>query len=322
VEAGSLTQAFDAMTDGSLVKAGGIDLMDRLKEGLDSPQRLVNIRNISGLDRIQEMTDGLHLGPLVTLAQLDRHPVVRSKYTALADAAGHAATPHIRNMATLGGNLAQRPRCWYFRNEQFHCLKKGGGHCFAQQGENEFHAIFDNQPCAIVHPSATAIALVALNSKIKLTSSKGTRELPLEQFFILPAEDVHRENVLQPGELITEVIVPAPPAGARSAYTKLGEKESFDWPIAEVAVVLDAPGGTVKTASVILGAAAPVPHRAKAAEAALAGRTVTEESARQAATAALQGATPLHSNHYKVPVFEAVVRRTILAAAGKGSMGA
>lgn len=322
VEAGSLNQAFDALTDGSLIKAGGIDLMDRLKEGLDSPQRLVNIRNISGLDRIQEMPDGLHLGPLVTLAQLDKHAAVRGKYTALADAAGHAATPHIRNMATLGGNLAQRPRCWYFRNEQFHCLKKGGGHCFAQQGENEFHAIFDNQPCAIVHPSATATALVALNSKIKLTSAKGTRELPLEQFFILPAEDVHRENVLQPGELITEVIVPAPAAGARSAYTKLGEKESFDWPIAEVAVVLDAPGGTVKTASVILGAAAPVPHRAKAAEAALAGRTVTEESARQAATAALQGATPLHSNGYKVPVFEAVIRRTILAAAGKGSMGA
>jgi len=322
VEAGSLNQAFDAMTDGSIVKAGGIDLMDRLKEGLDSPQRLVNIRNISGLDRIQEMTDGLHLGPLVTLDHLDKHPVVRSKYTALADAAGHAATPHIRNMATLGGNLAQRPRCWYFRNDQFHCLKKGGGHCFAQQGENEFHAIFDNQPCAIVHPSATATALVALNSKIKLTSAKGTRELPLEQFFILPAEDVRRENVLQPGELITEVIVPPPAAGARSAYTKLGEKESFDWPIAEVAVVLDAPGGTVRTASVILGAAAPVPHRAKAAEAALAGQTVTEETARLAATAALQGATPLHSNHYKVPVFEAVVRRTILAAAGKGSMGA
>lgn len=322
VEAANLQQALDAMNDTSLVKAGGIDLMDRLKEGLDTPTRLINIRNLSGLDFIREEQDGLHLGPLVTLTHLDQHPAIRSKYTVLADAAGDAATPHIRNVATLGGNLAQRPRCWYFRSDQFHCLKKGGARCFAQQGENEFHAIFDNQPCAIVHPSATGTALVALGARLRLTSAKGTRELPIEKFFILPAEDVHRENVLQPGELISEIVVPAPSPDTHSAYTKLGEKQSFDWPIAEVAVVLDAPGETVKNASVVLGAAAPAPHRAKAAEAVLAGKAVTEQVAREAALAALQQATPLHSNHYKIPVFEAVIRRTILAAAGKRSTGA
>lgn len=301
-----------------VIKAGGVDLMDLLKEGLAAPERLVNIRTVRGLDRIAAGGEGLRVGPMVTLAQIAADGAVQKRYRALADAAGHAATPQIRNMATVGGNLLQRPRCWYFRSASFECLKKGGSRCFAREGENAYHAIFGNGRCAIVHPSATAVALVALGGKVELRGPKGTREVLLESFFVAPETDVLRENALGEGEMITEIRVPTPAAGASSAYTKQGEKESFDWPVAEVAVVLEQEGGKCSRASVVLGAAAPVPYRARAAEAALVGKAVDEGTARAAAKAAMQGATPLAQNGYKVPMFEAIVRRTILAAAGEG----
>jgi xanthine dehydrogenase YagS FAD-binding subunit len=309
VEAHSITDAISHLDGKSLVKAGGIDVIDRLKEGIDSPAALVNIRNISGLDRITEDANGVTIGPNVTLSQLDQHQRIRADYTALADAAGHAATPHIRNVATVGGNILQRPRCWYFRNQQFHCLKKGGGHCYAQEGENDYHAIFGNRVCAIVHPSAVAVALTALGAHLELMGRKGKRDVAIETFFVRPEEDVHRENRLGADELITAIRIPKPAQGNRSAYMKLGEKESFDWPLAEVAVVLGA------KPAVILGAAAPVPWRAASAERVLANNQITEDVARAAAKAALQGATPMSNNFYKLPIFEAVVRRTILAAA-------
>jgi xanthine dehydrogenase YagS FAD-binding subunit len=290
-----------------LVKAGGIDVIDRLKENIDAPTKLVNIRTIPGLDQIREDANGIHIGPLVTLDQLDHHAKVRGTYPALADAAGHAATPHIRNVATIGGNLLQRPRCWYFRNENFDCRKKGGTGCAAHNGENEYHAIFDNKTCAMVNPSAVSIPLVAYGATLELTGKKGKREVPIEQFFVRPTEDARRENQLGEDELLTAIRIPKPAAG--SAYIKLQEKESFDWPLAEVAVVLGA------KPAVILGAAAPTPWRAQSAERVLAGNAVSEDTARAAAKAALQGATPLSNNFYKLPIFEAVVRRTILAAA-------
>jgi xanthine dehydrogenase YagS FAD-binding subunit len=316
-EALTAGEAVAQLNGKAVVKAGGVDLLDRLKEGLEAPQRLVNIRNIKGLDKIQDDAKaGLRLGPLVTLAQLDADPTLRRRYAALSLAAGHAATPQIRNMATVGGNLLQRPRCWYFRSEQFNCRKKGGERCFAIEGENQYHAIFDNSLCAIVHPSATATALVALSARLELTGAKGTREVALEEFFVKPEEDIRRENKIGPDELITEIRVPAPAAGARSAYLKQGEKESFDWPIAEVAVVLERDAmARVTRASVILGAAAPVPLRTRAAESALVGQVVNDASARRAAVAAVKNASPLSENGYKVPVFEALVRRAVLAAA-------
>jgi xanthine dehydrogenase YagS FAD-binding subunit len=304
-----------------VVKAGGVDLLDRLKEGLEAPQRLVNIRNIAGLDSIRDdAKDGLRIGPLVTLARLSSDPIVRRGYGALAESAGHAATPQIRNMATVGGNLLQRPRCWYFRSEQFHCLKKGGSRCFAIEGENQYHAIFDNKLCAIVHPSGVATALVALGAKLELTGAKGKREVALEQFFIKPEQDVRRENSLGASELVTEIRVPAPTANMRSAYIKQREKESFDWPIAEVAVALQCAGNRCSQASIVLGAAAPVPWRARDAEVALADKEINPETARAAARAATNGATPLSQNGYKVPIFEAVIRRAILAAAMNGGV--
>ena len=319
-EASSVDQAVAELGDGVMLKAGGVDLLDLLKEHLIAPKRLVNIRNIAGLDRIEDNPKtGLRIGPMVTLARLDEDPIVRRRYTALADAAGNAATPQIRNMATIGGNIVQRPRCWYFRNEQFHCKKKGGELCYAQHGENQYHAIFDNSPCAIVHPSATATALVAYGARLELTSPKGKREIPIEEFFILPDEDVHRENKLGPDEMITEIRVPAPAPGARAVYTKQGEKESQDWPIAEVAVVMEREGDTCKRASIVLGAASPIPHRAREAEAAVAGKRIDDAVARAAASAAMKDAEPLANNAYKVPLFEVLIRRTLLAAdSGEG----
>lgn len=311
----SVAEAVAQMQAGAVAKAGGIDLADLLKERLIEPKRLVNLRTVRGLDRIEDGGDeGLRVGALVTLARLADDPLVQRRARALADAAGHAATPQIRNAATLGGNLLQRPRCWYFRSEAFSCLRKGGDRCFAIEGENQHHAIFDNGKCAVVHPSATATALVALGARLLVAGPSGAREVALESIFVRPEEDVTREHRLAPAELVTEVRIPKPAAGAASAYTKLGEKESYDWPLAEVACVIERADGKCARARVVLGAAAPVPWRARDAEAALAGKPLGEASARAAAKAALRGATPLSGNAHKLPIFEAIVRRTILAA--------
>ena len=316
-DARSVEQAIElSNAQDAVLKAGGVDLLDLMKEGIAEPKRVVNIRNISGLDQIAQASNGIAIGPLVTLAQLADSPLIRQRYPALAEAAVAAATPQIRNMATLGGNLAQRPRCWYFRSEDFPCRKKGGTHCFAQDGENQYHAIFDNRTCAIVHPSGPAVPLVAYGAALEITSAKGKRQVPLEEFFTTPEQDVTRENILQPGEMITAVLLPSSGANLRSAYHKEMEKQSFDWPIADVAVVLEMSGQTVNRANVILGSAAPTPHRARQAESRLRGQQVSEQLASAAAHDAMADAAPLAKNGYKVPVFEAVIRRTILRAAG------
>jgi len=319
VNATSVDQALSAVTSDSVFKAGGVDLLDLMKDDISAPRRLVNIRNIQGLNEIREDEQGLHIGPLTTLTQIGEHQIIQKKYTAISDAADRVATPQIRNMGTIGGNLAQRPRCWYFRSEDFQCRKKGGKHCFAQDGENEYHAIFDNRTCAIVHPSGLAVPLVALNARLQITSPKGKRDVLLEDFFISPEQDVMRENILQPDELVTAITVPT--TDARSAYYKQGEKESFDWPIADVAVALTMQGSRCSKASIVLGAAAPRPYRAKAAEAELSNAEISESTARKAAQQAVEGATPLANNSYKIPIFEAIIRRTILRAAGMNAEG-
>jgi xanthine dehydrogenase YagS FAD-binding subunit len=310
----------ESLTEGAvLFKAGGIDLLDLMKENMVTPRRLVNLRGVAGLDDIVEEKSGtLRIGSLVTLARLAANPIVRQRYTALAEAAGASASPQIRHVATLGGNLLQRPRCWYFRSLHHNCARKGGESCFAFGGENQYHAIFDQQGCAIVHPSTAATALVALGARIELVTALDTkREVLLEEFFRLPEADIHRENDLKPGEILTAIVLPPVATLVRSVHLKQGEKDSFDWPIADVAVALElTPHGICRNASIVLGAAAPVPYRAKAAEAALAGRPINGETARAAGHAALVGAVPLTRNAYKLPIFETLVRRAVLAAAG------
>jgi xanthine dehydrogenase YagS FAD-binding subunit len=303
--------------DAIIVKAGGMDLLDLMKEGLLQPRRVVNLRGVASLDQIAEDKEGgLRIGALVTITQIAEHAVIRARYQALADAAGRSASPQIRNVATLGGNLLQRPRCWYFRSAHHHCARKGGDACFAFGGENQYHAIFDQHGCAIVHPSTAATALVALGATVELMAPDGSRRaLALEEFFLPPDKSMHSENDLRSGEILSAVVLPKLEPGARSVHIKQGEKDSFDWPIADVAVVLDrGADGRCRRAAIVLGAAAPTPHRAKAAETKLIGQPVHDQSARDAAHAALIGATPLAKNAYKLPIFEALVRRAILAA--------
>jgi len=314
IEAADVAGAIAAgAQQGALFKAGGVDLTDLMKERVAQPTALVNLRRIGELDFLREENGALAIGPLVTLARLAEDPRVIKGAKALALAAGWAGTPQIRNLATLGGNLAQRPRCPYFRSELFHCRKKGGSECFAIPGENQDHAVYDNDLCAIVHPSGTATALVALGAALKLKGPRGERTLPIEQFFVRPEQDVTRENVLQPGELIVEVRVPA---GRRSGYVKLMQKQSFDWPLADAAVALDVEGGSVRDPRVVLGAAAPVPWRAFAVEKALAGKKLDDASARAAAQLATEGATPLDKNKHKLPALQAAVLRSLRAAGG------
>ena len=308
----------------TVVKAGGIDLLDLLKENLLAPGTVMSLQGIPGLDAIAEKPDGgWRIGAMVTLARLADHPVLRQRLPALADAVQGSASPQIRNVATLGGNLLQRPRCWYLRAEDYPCLRKGGDHCFAIFGENQYHAIFDNGHCAIVHPSTTATALVALGAMVELTNVKGAvRRVRLEDFFVPPDKDVHRENDLRAHEILTAILLPPLPADVRMAHLKQGERDSFDWPLADVAVVLDlGQEGTCRRAAVILGAAAPVPHRARTAEAALTGRRIDEAAARDAGHASLDGAVPLAKNAYKLPLFEVLVRRAILQAVASPMKG-
>ncbi len=314
IEAADVAGAIAAgAQQGAVFKAGGVDVTDLMKEGVSQPAALVNLRRIGELDFLREETGALAIGPLVTLARLAEDPLVVKGASALALAAGWAGTPQVRNLATLGGNLAQRPRCPYFRSELFRCRKKGGSECFAIPGENQDHAVFDNDLCAIVHPSGAATALVALGASLKLKGPRGERTVPIEQFFLRPGQDVLRENVLQPGELIVEVRVPT---GRRSGYVKLMQKQTFDWPLADAASVLDLDGGTVREARVVLGAAAPVPWRASAVEKALLGKKLDEASARDAARLATEGATPLDKNRHKLPALQAAVLRSLRAAGG------
>jgi len=308
----------DATADNVILKAGGIDVLDLMKEGLLRPSRLVNLREIPGLDAIAEDDAGVRIGAMATLQQIASHPVLRLRYTALADAAGSSASPQIRNVATLGGNLLQRPRCWYFRSAAHYCARKGGDPCFAFVGENQYHAVFAQYGCAIVHPSTVATALVAFGAHVELVNAQGaSRSMPLAGFLLGPETDMMRENRLRAGEVLTAVVLPPVSSATRSVFLKQAEKPSFDCSIADVAVVLDcAADGRCSHAAIVLGAAAPIPWRAAQAEAALAGQMIDDAVARKAGEAAIAGAAPLRHNAYKLPIFTALVRRAVLQAAG------
>jgi xanthine dehydrogenase YagS FAD-binding subunit len=310
--------ALSQLKDGAVVKAGGVDLLDRMKNGTDTPARLVNIRNIPSLRGIQVTQQGLNIGPLTTLTEVSSHPIVRAQYAVLSDACGHAATPHIRNMATLGGNLLQRLQCWYFRSADFECLRKGKEICFAFSGLNQYHAIMEYGGCPSVAPSSGAVALLALDANLELTSAaKGKRMVPIREFYVHPDANPQRYNVMGPDELLTAIYVPKPAAGTRSAYQKYGEKESNDWAIADAGIVLEMDGNLCRRAVVTMSAASPVVRRSPEAEAVLTGKTITPELARAAGQASMHGAMPLSMNAYKVQLFPVAIYRTVLLAAGQ-----
>jgi xanthine dehydrogenase YagS FAD-binding subunit len=293
-----------------LPMAGGMDLLGLMKDYIVSPDRVVSIRSLD--QTIVSGDGGLRIGAATKLVDLVEHAQVRKLYPALATAAEGVGTPQIRNIGSVGGNIMQRPRCWYFRNEEFNCLKKGGSRCFAVEGENQFHAIFGDGPCHIVHPSSLAVPVIAYGGRFRVAGSRGTREIDAGEFFQMPNQNLYGESVLQPDEIITHVLLPAP--GQRSASYEVRFKQSHDWPLAAASVNLVMSGPTVKSARVVMGAVAPVPWRAQAAERVLAGKAVTEAVAAEAANAAVTGARPMSGNAYKVQIARTAVKRAILAA--------
>ncbi len=319
---------------GNIALGGGIDVIDLLVQGLAAPNAIVNLKGLKELNGIETRPDGsLKIGAAVKLAELAEHPELGERFAAIAMAAAATATPQIRNQATVAGNLLQRPRCWYFRNPEIRCLKKGGGKCYAIAGLNRHHAILGGGPVFIVHPSTLAVALVAFGASAKIfsagpsVSSKpakgagataGERIVELEKFFALPTVDPTRENTLKADEIITEIIVPPPPRAARSIYLEVCEKQQ-DWPLVSVAVVaapVVKPGARIDEVRVVMGAVAPIPWRAHEAEAALRGKVFDRKLADAAAASALNNAQPLSENAYKVPMAKVIVRRALLAAAG------
>ena len=294
--------------------AGGTDLLALMKDYVATPERLVNVKNLDS--RIVRASDGgLKIGAAVTIDDLANHADARFLYPALVQAAEQVGTAQIRYTGTVGGNLNQRPRCWYFRSEEFECLKKGGSRCFAKDGENQYHAIFGDGPCHIIHPSSLAVPAVALGAKFRLVRPAGEREVAAADYFVMPDKNMFGETVLQPNELLTHVTLPAP-GNAKTATYEVRYKQSPDWPLATATVVLDMDGTTVRAARIVMGAVAPIPWRAQAAEAALAGKTLSEQTAMAAADAAVQGAKPMSRNSYKVQIARTAVKRAIMQAAG------
>jgi len=315
--ASSVAQARELMAEkpGAVLKAGGIDLLDHLKERLVEPPRVVDLKSIPGLAKIAADPDGgLRIGPMATLSQVAASPVVQKSHAALAQSCREAASPQIRNVATIGGNVLQRPRCWYYRLESYRCLKKGGDVCYAVGGENRYHVIFGGGPSYAPHPSNAAVALVAYGASFVLEGDKGPRTVAAGDFFTLPSKDPQRENQLQPGEVLTEIRVPAA-AGWKSSYDEIQERADFDWPLVSIAAAVKAEGGTVREARVVLGAVAPIPWRSLRAEQALVGKSVDDAAATAAARAAVVGAAPMSDNDYKVGLVQTLVRRTLLSLA-------
>ena len=296
------------------IAGGGSDLLQLVKDHLVEPDTIVHLKGIKGADQIREAADGVHIGGLVTLDNLSQHALIRRDYKVLADAAGSVATPQIRNVGTLAGNLSQRPWCWYFRNG-FPCYKNGGKQCFSVVGENEFHAIFGGGPSYIVHPSDTAPALVALGASFKILGAKGERTVAAADFFQGPKEDPAKETVLAHGDVLTEIVIPKAKPGTKSLYHKVLDREAWTHAVVSAAIVLEMDGTTCKLARVVLGGVAPIPWRVEKAEAALVGQRVTDDVAARAAEAALDGARPLARNGYKVPLAKTIVRRSILEVA-------
>ncbi|MBZ5728038.1 MAG: FAD binding domain-containing protein [Acidobacteriia bacterium] len=293
------------------ILAGGTDLISLMKDYLHTPKRVVNIKNLKELEGIQKTDAGLRIGALVTMDELAKNADVRSGYKSLADAAAGIPSPQIRHMGTAGGDLCQRPRCWYYR-QGFGLLAMKDGKSLVPGGENKYHAIFGGGPAWFVSASSLGPALVALGARVKLVSAKGPREVPAAKFFVAPKDEASREIALRPDEILTEILVPA--AVVKSATYEVRQKEALDWPLATASVALTMKGNAVASAKVVLGHVAATPWEAADAEKALAGKTITPATAEAAGKAAVTGAQPLSQNAYKVTLAKVAVKRALLEA--------
>jgi xanthine dehydrogenase YagS FAD-binding subunit len=271
---------------------------------------LTGLAHLRGIEKTP--AGGLRIGALATVAEVAHHRQIKEQYGALAQAASEVASPQLRNQGTLGGNLCQKPRCWYYRGE-FHCLRKGGDQCFAVGGENAYHCLFGGENCYMVHPSDTAPALAALEAKVHLEGSKGRRTVPVDGFYMIPEMDPSRETVLAPGEMVTHVELPAAARGLRSSYRKVRARRSWDFALAGVALALVFDGDRVARARVFLSGAAPIPWRSREVEEVITGRKLEPHLIRKAADAAVRKARPMEQNGYKIPLFKAVIEEQLQA---------
>jgi xanthine dehydrogenase YagS FAD-binding subunit len=301
------------------VLAGGTDLLALMKDDVVHPKRLVNIKDIRELRGVGSNPQGLRIGALVTLGELAEDVHVAKDYPALAEAVNDAASPQIRNRATIGGNLCQRPRCWYFRTGFGLLPKDESGKALVSEGQNRYHAILGNDgPAKFVNPSTIAPVLIAYGAKVRLVGPSAKRDLALEKFFLTPKSETEREHDLRPNEIITEILLP-PPGGLKVAHSEIRQKDAFDWPLAVAAAALNMSGSTVQSARIVMGYVAPTPWISADAEQAMAGKPVSEDTAQAAAQAALQDAKPLSHNAYKVQLARVAVKRAILKAASGGA---
>jgi xanthine dehydrogenase YagS FAD-binding subunit len=311
----SVEQAVALLATGqenTYLMAGGTDILTEIKEGVVNPDVVVDLRTIPGLSEIKKEKDGVLIGALTTVAELAADPLVKQDYPGLHQAATLIASPQLRNVGTVGGNLCQRPRCWYYRDVQIVCRKKGGSQCYAYRGRNKYHAIFGGGVCYIVYPSDLAPMLIALEAQATISSPRGEKTTPLADFYALPSKNVRRENILAPDELLKEVRLPLAKRGEKSAYVKLKERETWDFALVSAAVNGTVSGKSLSGLKIVLGGVAPIPWRLEKVEAALKGKRLTEELIRQAGRAALQDARPLEENGYKKALAETAVSRALL----------
>jgi xanthine dehydrogenase YagS FAD-binding subunit len=297
------------------VLAGGTDLLSLMKEYVVTPKRVVNIKNVQGLNGIHSDAQGVTIGALVTMEELLEDKTIRSEFPALTHAAEGITSPQIRAVGTIGGDLCQRPRCWYFRNGYGLLAKDESGKSLVPNGENRYHAILGNSgPAYFVNPSSLAPALIALDAKLQLLGPKGQREVSLADFFVAPKSDSERENVLQPNEVLANITIPASSRGLRSATYEVRHKTALDWPLAAAAVAVKLEGGKVTSGKIVLGHVAPIPWQATDAAKELTGKAINESVAASAGEAAVHGAKPLRQNAYKVKLARVAVKRALLAA--------
>jgi xanthine dehydrogenase YagS FAD-binding subunit len=321
-EAVQLAQAARQAGQSVSFAGGGTDLLQLVKDripnrpGSGVPDVLVNLKTVTGLDEVVVGRGGsFTVGGLVNLSTLAADPRIRERLAVVAEAAESVATPQIRNVGTVAGNLVQRPWCWYYRNG-FPCYKAGGSRCYSAGGENQLHAIFAGGPSYIVHPSDLAPALVATGASFRVVGPGGERTMSAADFFVLPRVNVEHENVLADDEVLASVDIPAPSPRTRSTYHKVMDRETWTHALVSAAVVLDMEGDTCRVARIVLGGVAPIPWRVPEAERVLVGRRITPELARRAANTAVADARPMSKNAYKVSLTRSVVERTLLTLAG------
>ncbi len=298
------------------VLAGGTDLISLMKQYVVSPKRVVNIKGIAEWSGVRSGSDGVTIGALTTVEELLENSTIRSDYPSLAHAAEGITSPQIRSMGTVGGDLCQRPRCWYFRNG-FGLLAKGeNGQPLVPNGENRYHAIFGNSgPAYFVSASSFGPALIALGAKVRIAGPSGEREASAAEFFVSPKSTEERENILKPNEILTHIVIPASSRGLRNAAYEIRQRTALDWPLAAASVAVKLEDGKVSAAKIVLGHVAPTPWPANDAAKQLVGSAITEANAANAGKAAVAGAQPLSQNAYKAKLAAVAVKRALLAAA-------